>query len=112
MAAHDELFNGIQSPTITDCAVLIREVRVKIGVLSRYVTIRIYQSQKAVKPFTFELSALMRTREGELRDDDRGAESEMEALRRAIRILTMDYEDSVRRGDMPDDRWLVEQGPE
>ena len=112
MTPIDDLLSGIHSPTITQCSVLVREVRVRVGVLRRNVTIRIYYNGKASEPFTFELSALMRTREGDLRDDDRSAASENEALRRAIRLLTQDYEAAVRRGEMPDDKWLVSQSGE
>lgn len=106
----DDVLSGIHSATVTDVAVLVREVRVRIGVLSKHVTIRIYQDERPSEPFTFEISALMRTmREGEPRDDRRRATTENEALRRAIRMLTQDYEDAVRRGEMPDDRWLVDQ---
>ena len=41
MARFHDLLSGVHSATITDVAVLVREVRVRIGVLSRYVTIRI-----------------------------------------------------------------------
>ena len=107
----NDLLNGIHSATITDVAVLVREVRVRIGVLTKYVTIRIYQSSSdSPEPFTFEISAVMRTMsDGDSRDDRSSAATENEALRRAIRMLTQDYEDAVRRGEMPDDRWLVEQ---
>ena len=110
MARFNDLLSGIYSTTITDVAVLVREVRVRIGVLSKYVTIRIYDDGKEPASFTFELSASMKTGSDQASPVDRnGAPTENEALRRAIRILTQDYDDAVRRGEMPDDRWLVEQ---
>ena len=39
------------------------------------------------------------------------AESENEAIRLAVRMLTQDYEEAVRRGEMPDDSWLVDPSP-
>ena len=110
MARFNDLLNGIYSATVTDVAVLVREVRVRIGVLSKYVTIRIYDDGKDPVSFTFELSAFMKTGMDEASCVDRGAApTENEALRRAIRILTQNYDDAVRRGEMPDDRWLVER---
>ena len=110
MARLDGLLSGIYSATVSDVAVLVREVRVRIGVLSKYVFIRIYDDGRDPASFTFELSALMRTGSDQAsRVDGRGAPTENEALRRAIRLLTQSYEDAVRRGEMPDDRWLVEQ---
>lgn len=110
MARFHDLLSGIHSATITDVAVLVREVRVRIGVLSRYVTIRIYDDGKDPVSFSFEVSALMNTgSDPEAGVDARGAPTENEALRRAIRMLTQRYDDAVRRGEMPDDGWLVEQ---
>lgn len=100
----DELLTGVRSATITDVSVLVREVRVKVGVLSKYVSIHIYYDPTNVDPFTFTTSLVMRN----AHDGDRSAHSENEALRRAIRFLTQGYEDAVRRGEMPDDAWLVE----
>lgn len=108
MSSFDDLLNGVRSATITDIAVLVREVRVKIGVLSRWVTIRIYHDPAKAEPFTFETSSVMKTAvDGVACDTERSASSENEALRRAVRMLTQDYEDAVRRGEMPDDAWLV-----
>lgn len=105
----DDVLSGVRSATICEIAVLVREVRVRIGVLSKAVTIRIFENDRSSDPFTFETSAMMKTSaEGEARPDHSGAPTEGEALRRAIRTLTQDYEDAVRRGEMPDDRWLVE----
>ncbi|HEX2835366.1 MAG TPA: hypothetical protein VHW00_20295 [Thermoanaerobaculia bacterium] len=105
----DELLAGVRSATITDVSVLIREVRVKIGVLSKFVTIRIYHDAEKPEPFTFELSAVMKPAvDRDACDGERRASSPNEALRRAVRMLTQDYEDAVRRGEMPDDAWLVE----
>ena len=110
MARFHDLLSGIHSTTVTDVAVLVREVRVRVGVLSKYVTIRIYDDGKDPVSFSFELSASMKTGTDQAsRVDQGGAPTENEALRRAIRILTQDYDDAVRRGEMPDDRWLVEQ---
>jgi hypothetical protein len=104
----DDVLTGIQSSTVTDAAVLVREVRVRIGVLTKYITIMVYYRPGAEEPFTFELSDLMRTAgAGPARDASRTATSEKEALRHAVRLLTQDYEDAVRRGEMPDDSWLV-----
>jgi hypothetical protein len=73
------------------------------------VTIRIYYDPKNREPYTFEISAVMNTGAPcEERDPAGGAPTENEALRRAVRLLTQDYEDAVRRGELPDDRWLVE----
>ena len=109
MPRFNDLLTGIHSATITDVAVLVREVRVRVGVLSKYVTIRIYDDGKDPASFTFELSALMRTGTDEAPPVDwHGAPTENEALRRAIRMLTQNYDAAVRRGEIPDDRWLVE----
>ncbi len=108
MDRFDDLLNGL-SPTITEVAVLVREVRVRVGVLPKPVTIRIYWDGKSKEPYRFELSARMNPTPA--RDcDDEGpcrAASEAEALRRAVRMLTQDYEAAVRQGEMPDDEWLV-----
>ncbi len=110
MAKLDHVLNGVRSATISEIAVLVRELRVRIGVLSKPVTIRIFENSRSSEPFTFEISAVMKTSNGgEARIDNGGATTEDEALRRAIRTLTQDYEDAVRRGEMPDDGWLVEQ---
>lgn len=109
MNPFDDLLNSVRSATITDIAVLVREVRVKVGVLSKCVTIRIYQHPEKAEPFTFEISSVMKTAiDRDACDGERAANSENEALRRAVRMLTQDYEDAVRRGEMPDDAWLVE----
>jgi len=109
MPPFDELLNGVYSATITEVSVLVREVRVRVGVLSTPVTIRIYYQAKVSEPFTFEISAVMKTgSQDKSRDALGGAPTENEALRRAVRTLTQDYEDAVRRGEIPDDRWLVE----
>jgi len=105
----DELLSGIYSPTITEASVLVREVRIRVGVLSKAVTIRILYDGKEGEPYRFELSALMKTTsERRARDSTRRAVSEAEALRRAVRMLTQDYEDAVRAGQLPDDSWLVD----
>ncbi len=109
MALFDDLLSGIYSTTVTDIAVLVREVRVRIGVLSDAVTIRIYYDPRRVEPYTFETSAFVKTQADRgPRDIPRAAPSEGEALRRAVRMLTEDYEDAVRRGDLPEDGWLVQ----
>jgi hypothetical protein len=46
MGSLDDLLGGIYSPTVTQAAVLVREVRLRVGVLSRPVTIQI------VRPLT------------------------------------------------------------
>jgi len=107
----DDLLNGVRSATISDVSILVRVVRVKVGVLSKYVTISIYQDPDNADHFTFATSSVMKTSIG--RDASPGdftANSENEALRRAVRMLTQDYEDAVRRGEMPDDAWLVAPG--
>ncbi len=105
----NDLLSGIRSKSVTDVAVLVREVRVRIGVLSKYVIVRIYDNGDEIEPYTFEISASMRTQTDRTsRYDRRTSATENEALRRAVRILTQDYEDAVRRGEMPDDQWLVE----
>lgn len=106
MNAFDEILNGVRSATVTDVDILVRELRVKIGVLSKYVTIRIYRDARS---FTFETSSVMKTALGRgSRDRERSAESENEAIRLAVRMLTQDYEEAVRQGEMPDDAWLVD----
>ena len=105
----DEFLNGVRSTTITDVSVLVHEVRVKVGVLSRYVTIRIYYDAANAEPYSFEISAVMKpAHDRAASDHGRSAGTANEALRRAVRMLTQDYEDAVRRGEMPDDAWLVE----
>lgn len=102
----EDLLSGIRSATITDVEVLVRELRVKVGVLSKYVTIRIYRTAQS---FTFATSFVMKTAlDRDARDQKCIADSENDALRLAIRMLTQDYEDAVRRGEMPDDAWLIE----
>lgn len=109
MNPFEDLLNGVRSATITDVEVLVRELRVKVGVLSKYVTIRLYRS---AQNFTFETSSVMKTAlDRDARDRERTADSENEALRLAVRMLTQDYEDAVRQGEMPDDAWLVEASP-
>lgn len=109
MNPFEDLLNGVRSATITDVEVLVRELRVKVGVLSKYVTIRIYRNAQS---FTFETSSVMKTALDRVaRDRERTADSENEALRLAVRMLTQDYEDAVRQGQMPDDAWLVEPSP-
>ena len=108
MTHYDELLNGVRSATVFDVAILVRELRVKVGVLSKPVTVRIYQNADDPDLFTFDTSAVMKTaKDREACDADHTAGSENEALRRAVRMLTQDYEDAVRRGEMPDDAWLV-----
>src|SRR2546423_1797271 len=105
----DDLLGGVHSATITEISVMVREVRVRIGVLSKAVTIRIYYNRKKEEPYRFELSARMKTAgEHDPREAPRCAPSEGEALRRAIRMLTQDYEDAVRQGQLPDDAWLTD----
>lgn len=105
----DELLSGVHSQTITEASVLVREVRVRVGVLSKPVTIRIYYDSGAGERYRFELSARMKTARGQdPRDAPRTAPSENEALKRAVRMLTQDYEEAVRQGHMPDDTWLVD----
>lgn len=106
MSAFEDLLKGVRSASITDVEVLVRELRVKVGVLSKYVTVRIYQNGQC---FTFETSSVMKTAvDRDPRDRECVADSENEALRLAVRMLTQDYEDAVRRGEMPDDAWLVD----
>jgi hypothetical protein len=112
MNAFDDLLNGLHSQTITEVSVLVRELRVRIGILPRPVHIRIYYDPRAAEPYTFEMSAYMRpqstVRAGE---DSRSAASEKEAVRRAVRMLTQAYEDAIRDGQMPVDAWLVDSNP-
>lgn len=105
----DDLLSSAHSATVAEVAILVREARVRVGVLSKTVTIRIYYDGKREEPYRFELSALMKTAgERDVRDAPRRAVSESEALRRALRMLTQDYEDAVRQGELPDDDWLVD----
>lgn len=104
----DELLSGIYSTTITEGSVLVREVRVRVGVLSNYVKVRIYYDGRSAEPYSFELSAVMKTeRDRQAGESGPNAATEAEALRQAVRLLTQDYENAVRRGEMPDDSWLV-----
>lgn len=104
----EELLTGVYSTTITEIAVLVREVRVRVGVLTNYVTVRIYYDGRSAEPYRFELSAVMKTaREPGARASEQNARSEAEALRQAVRLLTQAYEDAVRHGEMPDESWLV-----
>jgi hypothetical protein len=104
----DELLSGVYSATIAEAAVLVREVRVRVGVLSNFVTVRIYYDGRNAEPYRFELSAVVKTaRGGRAREPEQKARTEAEALRQAVRLLTQDYEDAVRQGEMPDDSWLV-----
>jgi hypothetical protein len=89
--------------------VLVREVRIRIGVLTKWVTIRVYYDHKRSEPYTFETSALMKpAKNRDARDELVAAASESEALRLAVRMLTEDYEEAVRRGQLPEDGWLVQ----
>ena len=109
MNAFEDLLKGVRSATITHVEVLVRELRVKVGVLTKYVTVRIYQDGES---FTFATSSVMKTAvDRDARDRAYVADSENEALRLAVRMLTQDYEDAVRQGEMPDDAWLVEPSP-
>lgn len=107
MESLDDLLNGIYSSTVSEVSVLVREVRVRVGVLSKPVIIRIYYDSKSPESYRFALSALMKTPAGAGREAPRTAPSEAEALRRAVRMLTQDYEDAVRGGELPDESWLV-----
>jgi hypothetical protein len=107
----DELLSGVYSSTIAEVAVLVREARVRVGVLSNFVTVRIFYDGRSAEPFHFELSAVMKTASGGLgHAAGQRALTESDALRHAVRMLTQDYEDAVRSGEMPDDTWLVPVG--
>jgi hypothetical protein len=104
----DELLNGVYSSTIVEVVVLVREARVRVGVLPNFVTVRIYYDGRSAEPYRFELSAVMKTASGgRAREARQRALTESDALRQAVRMLTQDYEDAVRNGEMPDDTWLV-----
>ena len=108
MGPFDDLLSGVYSSTVTEASVLVREVRVKIGVLPTAVAIRIYYDGRRAEPYLFETSKRMKP--SAVSERDRGAcaaASEQEALRRAVRMLTEDYEEAVRRGQLPDESWLV-----
>ena len=105
----EDLANGVYSPTVAEVWILVREVRVRIGILTKPVTVRIYYDGRSAEPYRFELSAVMKTADGRTpRECDQCAASEADALRQAVRLLTQDYEDAVRHGRMPDDSWLVD----
>ena len=109
MPTIDELLHGIYSPTVVDVSVLVREVEVRIGVLPKPVTVRIYYNDRTDEPFRFTFSAHMRDgRSGDVLNEQRTAVSEVDALRRAVRMLSHDYDNAVRQGHMPDDGWFVE----
>jgi hypothetical protein len=104
----DELLSGVYSSTIAEVEVLVREARVRVGVLSNFVTVRIFYDGRSGEPYRFELSAVMKTASrGLAHATGHRALTEPDALRRAVRMLTQDYEDAVRSGEMPDDTWLV-----
>ena len=104
----DDLLADLKTATVNDPAVLVREVRMRVGVLTNFVTIRIYYHAKGAEPYRFETSATVQiSDESEPRDVQRCAPTEAEALRRAVRMLTEDYELAVRNGELPDDAWLV-----
>ena len=104
----DDLISGVYSAAIAEISVLVREVRVLIGVLATPVIIRIFYDGRNVEPYRFELSAAMKTSpDADARRSTGRAMTEADALRQGIRLLTQDYDDAVRQGKMPDDRWLV-----
>ncbi len=104
----EELLGGVYSPTVTEVSVLAREVRIRVGVLSNFVTVRIYYDGRSAEPYRFELSAVVKTAlDRGARETGQTALTEGDALRQAVRLLTQDYEDAVRHGEMPDDSWLV-----
>ena len=108
MSAFDELLRGIYSATVVEVSILVREVHVRVGVLPKPVTIRIYYTGRGNEPYWFATSARMKAAQDRgVREADRTAASEGDALRRAVRMLTQDYEDAVRRGELPDESWLV-----
>ena len=108
MALFDDLLNGVYSASVAQVTVLVREVRVRIGVLARPVTVRIFYDAKRAEPYEFETDCFMKTADDrDAPDCPRFAPSEGEALRRAVRLLTESYEDAVRRGELPEDSWLV-----
>jgi hypothetical protein len=109
MGPFDELLRGVYSSTVAEVSILVRQVEVRIGVLRKPVTIRIYYTERADEPYRFAMSARMKTaNKGGVREGQHTAASEGDALRRAVRLLTQDYEDAVRQGKMPDESWLVE----
>ena len=108
MSSLDDLLGGIYSTTVSQASVLVREVRLRVGVLSRPVTIRVYFDPKKEEPYFCELSELVRpASDREARDEHRAGLTEAEALRSAVRMLTDAYEHAVRGGELPEDSWLV-----
>jgi hypothetical protein len=108
MSSLDDLLGGIYSTTVTQAAVLLREVRLRVGVLSRPVTIRIYFDPKKEEPYFCELSEFVRpASDRQPRDEHRSGLTEADALRCAVRTLTDAYEHAVRGGELPEDSWLV-----
>ncbi|HYI10541.1 MAG TPA: hypothetical protein VEK57_15880 [Thermoanaerobaculia bacterium] len=109
MSVIDDLLSHVYSTTVTEAAVVVREVRVKVGVLSRPVTIRIFHDPKRPDAYFFECDRVMKTPGETLAPDDPShfAPTETDALRRAVRTLTEAYESAVRRGQLPDESWLV-----
>lgn len=109
--ALDELLGAVYSTTVADAAVLVREVRVRVGVLPTRVTIRVFYDPRQREPYHFDLSAAMRPPGSQAAETaDNTAPSESEALRRAVHTLSDAYEDAVRRGELPDEGWLVRGG--
>ena len=106
----DELLTGVYSQTVTRVLVLVREVQVRIGVLTTPVAVRIYHDAKSADPFRFELSHRMKAPGLQTREAQQCGPTENETLRRALRMLTEDYEEAVRNGQLPDDAWLVKDG--
>lgn len=108
MTPFDELLSGVYSTTITEASILVRELRVRVGVLTKPVTVRIFYDGKRAEPFSYEISEVLKTPGREATDGPRTAATENDALRRAVRTLTEAYEDAVRQGQLPEDAWLVE----
>lgn len=109
MPAFDEILSAVVSTTISEAAVLVREIRVQVGVLRTPVSIRVYCDPKEEPCYFFELSRYMNPEPAEpaRKITQRRAQTEVEALRLAARMLTEDYEAAIRTGKLPEDSWLV-----
>lgn len=103
----DELLSGVYSATTSEIRILVRQLEVRIGILTRPVSITVWYDARSAEPYEFELSATMNALLHAARPSRGTATSEAEAIRYAVRMLTQDYEDAVRQGKMPDDNWLV-----
>lgn len=101
MNEFDELLSGVYSATTLSIRVHVRQLRLRIGVLTQPVSIDVWYEGRSAEPFQFELAAEMNPAL-ERRRTTGSAITETDAIRQAVRLLTQNYEDAVRQGKMPD----------